>query len=725
MRKIENVNDAIGINYPERSGRYKRVVVSTEQQATCHRVALTGDSTIDNGHWVEPELDHNYQLKSSTVLHHLALALAKRPQVHNLELANFAVDGATTSDLPKDCRLNKVIPLDGDHPYQTVNQLKAVTDWQADTVVISVGGNNYREAMQGFLPRKLGGISSFLFKSTPDKAKQQIRQRFQDIQQTLLTEYKLYIDDLVKANPDTKRLVIMSQYYPAITPFGLYMIYNGFYHIGQSQVEVQTAFEAIEATMNELYRELLTHVATLDKEVIFLDVTSSMSPIAGNHTMQIEPNHRGAEILGNMMAEAINYQFPESPESHSKVAILRQGQEPNSIEVNLLTERTQEKIADFSVASIANFIRRDAYAQISLLFARSSTIYTRYESLWRVFVGEQFDTSYRGWPALGLLDFSLVTLIANYLWKEAFNPNNSVAVQNIAWGVAIPLLIAKWVVATACIIVCSAPLFLFHKLWYQPPQAKTEFGLSQIDDAQSLVVNLSSTHQYSITQTVDAFVRLCHQQSQHYFGGKVGWLDNGLNKAWVMMQYQTHYKSLIEPYRLGQIDTETFLEKLSDIFYFMQSLDKAERHQLLAQAWSSSIQLDDNSFQKYDHLIQMAKHKPVYLVSNTNELDANEIIKQLQQHYGSQMLAPIDISLSDSQQPVEIFPNVFLCLSYRYGAFKTSGLIDSLADELAAPIAVVSQYPADVKIAEEKGLTTCSPADFFEESAVSKIVYQS
>ena len=88
-------------------------------------------------------------------------------------IANFAIDGATMRDLAShnNCvRMDKVLPADEDHPFGFSSPLNCVAMHKPDTVVLSVGGNDYREALQsphnGLLAQT--GFFGFLLRRTPD-----------------------------------------------------------------------------------------------------------------------------------------------------------------------------------------------------------------------------------------------------------------------------------------------------------------------------------------------------------------------------------------------------------------------------------------------------------------------------------------------------------------------------------------------------------------------------
>jgi hypothetical protein len=237
----------------------------------------------------------------------------------------------------------------------------------------------------------------------------------------------------------------------------------------------------------------------------------------------------------------------------------------------------------------------------------------------------------------------------------------------------------------------------------------------------SLIVNLSTTHDYSIDETVAGFVKLCNKYSHGCLQSMPRFFQNGTNYMWVMAQYHLNYKSLIEPYKLGDISTAQFLDNLTEIFYFMKDLDADVRNNLLTEAWNASIKISENTQDRLNQLVIKAKSEPVYLISNTNELNVQAIFNLFKEQYPElKFKEGINISIKNDKEPVEILPNIFLCLSYRYKTFKTENLTTvSLLEELVKhnegqDITVVSQFAGDLKKAEQLGITNIQKAeDFF------------
>ncbi|KTD61486.1 hypothetical protein Lsan_1822 [Legionella santicrucis] len=72
----------------------------------------------------------------------------------------------------------------------------------------------------------------------------------------------------------------------------------------------------------------------------------------------------------------------------------------------------------------------------------------------------------------------------------------------------------------------------------------------------------------------------------------------------------------------------------------------------------------------------------------------------------------------DTKESIEILPNIYLCLSYRFRAFKTeavstASLLEDLSKKCDRPITLVSQYSGDLKKGEQLGLDNFLNAEDF------------
>ncbi|WP_115707959.1 SGNH/GDSL hydrolase family protein [Legionella sainthelensi] len=457
MGLVQNSSLSIGEGYPRNTGRLKKVI-GTSQEAS-QKVALMGDSTIDNGYWVDKKIP--YAEKSHTVTHQTALALANNAQSGSYYIGNFAVDGATTTDLMRYCRLDKVLPTDKDHLDSRVHQLESVTEWKPDVAVLSVAGNNYREALANTLINQIN-YPKLLLRITPESAKPIINSAFQKVKEKILLDYKMIIDQLVEQNPQLSRIVLLSQYYPSITEFTPYFIYTGFSHLARSEGKSQGPFPVVEETMNELYREILAYAITKGKEIVFVDVTSSLNPLGGKHSHQIEPNEQGSAIMGRLIAKAVHYNFPKQEAEEDKKSIARLYL--NADEKHIQSQMIQEQeINKFTVKRITQFISENRYRHLGLLFSPSSNLGARYEGAYHTIMGKQFDAEYKGLFAFGLLDLSLITVMASYLWRVAVNENVPSSFRVMAGTVAAPVLLGKMVLGVSLMLALAVPILGYDK----------------------------------------------------------------------------------------------------------------------------------------------------------------------------------------------------------------------------------------------------------------------
>ena len=254
-----------------------------------------------------------------------------------------------------------------------------------------------------------------------------------------------------------------------------------------------------------------------------------------------------------------------------------------------------------------------------------------------------------------------------------------------------------------------------------------------------LIVNLSTVHTlHPVSKSVDAFTRLCNEYSVGCFSSCPTLFNSWSNYAWVMYQYKRNEKQLIQPYKLGAITTEQFLQNLLHIFPFLQDvptepetmigINEGESYSedfalaVLENAWNEIIDLDDTSAMRFPTLVTQSMSEPVFLISNTNELNVLKILRLLKkQNPEIEFITPVDLSVYESKEPIQIAPNIFLCLSYRYQLFKnvtdnrdvnphsTMTLLKHLVKEQlsnvdTSSIRVVSQFGGDLSEAKRLGI---------------------
>jgi len=214
--------------------------------------------------------------------------------------------------------------------------------------------------------------------------------------------------------------------------------------------------------MNELYRSILQYAATKNKEVVFVDVTSSLNPLGGNHTAQIEPNEQGSKIMGKLIAEAVEYNFPvhEATANKPQISVLRMNRD-EVIQTEILEEKN---IENFEVKKISSFISENRYRHVGLFFSPSSSLMARYVHGYELVMGKQFDIEYTGLFAFGLLDLSLVTIMASYLWRVAVNDQMHISLRATAGIIAAPILLSKMIVGLAVMLALALPIYGYHSI---------------------------------------------------------------------------------------------------------------------------------------------------------------------------------------------------------------------------------------------------------------------
>lgn len=280
-------------------------------------------------------------------------------------------------------------------------------------------------------------------------------------------------------------------------------------------------------------------------------------------------------------------------------------------------------------------------------------------------------------------------------------------------------------------------------------------------------VNFSSTHQVKVSKAIAAFSKLCDE----YFKSRCwsmcpGIFDKPTNTMWVGWQYYRHLKTLIVPYKLGQLTTDEFLNRLQTIFYFLkdeklvfkkstinaicqnrndllslQNVDplsplnnKNIAFALLEEAWNAIIDFEDSDISKFEYLRDQSE--PVYFFSNSNELNVHRILNLLKKHVKTvKWEDEIDISNKNDETPVKIADNMYLCLSYRFRSFKTDKdnsennfstpsllkkLVGNLGEDLSK-IHVVSQYNKDLEEAINLGITNTHTARDYYPSPIQTV----
>lgn len=222
------------------------------------------------------------------------------------------------------------------------------------------------------------------------------------------------------------------------------------------------------------------------------------------------------------------------------------------------------------------------------------------------------------------------------------------------------------------------------------------------------IVNLSALCHYSVLETLPSFGRIydMYDTPSPYVPDCIQSLFNIVRVAWL---YHNAKETIIDPFKLGQTSAKDFLNQLASHFP-LSSFNEATRHQILAGAWSSSIRIDDIHRTRFERLKEIAESGiPVYLISNSNVLDIATISKL----YG--LSCPEEGLDKTPQIASEHIPDMKFCLSYKYGYFKTDGLIDEVLKshpKQEDEIILISQWEGDLAKGQKLGMKSISPEEF-------------
>lgn len=283
------------------------------------------------------------------------------------------------------------------------------------------------------------------------------------------------------------------------------------------------------------------------------------------------------------------------------------------------------------------------------------------------------------------------------------------------------------------------------------------------------IVNLSACQDLeAIPNVMNRFVAIGEKYSQSIFSVCCNPFRQNItpltNYGWVAWKHKFTMLSEIDQYKLGKRTTDQFLDKLLEVFYFLNDSnffikrDDKERldaqratlvslskirgvptqrdyaRALLEEAWNSLIRFSDNGLGGLAKLFEESSPtNPLYFISNSNHLNIHQTIVLLIQLYPTLDWSPTvfeDIKAGGDNGVVKIASNCYMCLSYTVGAFKTEtemveqnlGTTPSLLKHLVTSLAldlstteVISQYPKDLVEARRLGVDeeNCIQAEKF------------
>jgi hypothetical protein len=266
------------------------------------KIVLIGDSTIDNRYWVNP---------GETVQEELQ---ALRPED---DIVNLAIDGFTTENILHGGHKDKAVESAyHTHAYfKPLNQLSQHRD--ASHVVLSVGGNDFREKLQCLI--------ALPPESRPDN--------IDDIMNGIAHNYIQIIVGLKKALPKAK-ISVMLQYTPHVNN-DIYFIYflmllianrqeapaKGLFAtklkigahllLGMSKPERKHAVSELHKMMAKVYEKIFPALIRLNINVIDLAASFDYRD-KSLYVSQIEPSARGSKLIASLMNDSMNLDPTES-----------------------------------------------------------------------------------------------------------------------------------------------------------------------------------------------------------------------------------------------------------------------------------------------------------------------------------------------------------------------------------------------------------------------------
>ena len=247
------------------------------------------------------------------------------------------------------------------------------------------------------------------------------------------------------------------------------------------------------------------------------------------------------------------------------------------------------------------------------------------------------------------------------------------------------------------------------------------------------IVNLSCVIQpQSIDTVLHNFASLLDERDQKNRVCCPILLGHQINYFYVKYLLWKHTETLINPYKLGGITTEEFIEGLFHLFNPINEDNEAAHlnvisRESLTNIWNSMIVWDESAAARLDKLLDnRIEGDMVVFISNTNELHALKNIELFTTHYSpSPNVTLINASPSPSFPffksaekmderllPIHTMQGVYLAASYKFGTFKavedkkqqnisTPTLIRYLIELLPTSLSprniiIVSNYPKDL-----------------------------
>mmetsp|Transcript_137466 Transcript_137466/g.342923 ORF Transcript_137466/g.342923 Transcript_137466/m.342923 type:complete len:306 (-) Transcript_137466:52-969(-) len=238
------------------------------------RIALVGDSTLDNVLWVDS--------KEPSISEQLAC------MVHSAAICNLAADGFTSGDVLHGSpsvisvglrqQICDAVPFDADGCFRPLRQLAELRP-PPTHVVLSVGGNDVRHI--------LGNLTDL-----------------PQITRELLTNYPAIVRACLEV---TRSVILMWQYRPAynMKDYGVYQAIEQIPGPGDSVAKLNALMEQIYAPIVDLAEELRLPIIDLPRT---FDIHRDEL-----YSHQIEPSAHGGEVIAALVAHVVQNHGADKP----------------------------------------------------------------------------------------------------------------------------------------------------------------------------------------------------------------------------------------------------------------------------------------------------------------------------------------------------------------------------------------------------------------------------
>ena len=260
------------------------------------KVALIGDSTIDNIYWIINQGNG----EATAISQEKSVSGQLRKMMEDTIIDNLAADGFTTDNV-----------LRGGSTSISFNARKSVDpfpisagvtfkplDWLENKdythAVLSIGGNDIREV----LPR----LSQSEFKLKP-------------IIEKLQENYEKIVKDICNEVPN---LILMTQYQPSMKQSN-YEVYEKLGDYNVDNFNGLTPQEKMHLLMKIVYKPIFAFAQKLKLPII--DLTNSFDPMDGTlYVSQIEPSVEGGKIIATLIKHVLsNHKFNENESTLYKI----------------------------------------------------------------------------------------------------------------------------------------------------------------------------------------------------------------------------------------------------------------------------------------------------------------------------------------------------------------------------------------------------------------------